>query len=186
MSPHQFDNINSYQHPQIIENRNIKNVVVAAVCLLVGCVLIFNSFFFNLDTGVVISLVILGISGVSFGIISYAVQSKQKIYTKTGSVIKTPVFYFSREYLTFAEHLLANSSFDTKKTIPLLADGTVYLYVLSSRDNRFAAVQIFEYISQSFDPVSPIYVFEEEQSLKFWEYMNRCKTNTKRLKYNLR
>jgi hypothetical protein len=186
MSPHQFDNIHSYPHPLIIENRNIKNVMVAAVCLLLGCFLIFNSLFFNLDTGLIVSFVILGISCISFGIILYAVQSKQKTYTKTGSIIKAPIFYFSREYLHFAEQLLANGSFETKKTIPLLSDGNVYLNILSSRDNRFAVIQIFEHTSQSNEPITPVYTFEEEKSLLFWEYINRCKTNTKRLKYNLR
>jgi hypothetical protein len=183
---HEFDNINSCHHPQIIEKRDLKTVIIAVLCIVLGGVFVCNSFIFNTGDELAISLVIMGISGISFGIISWAVHAKQKVYEKTGSVIKAPIFYFSREYLTFSEHLLAHGSFDTKKTIPLLDNGKVSFHVLSSRDNRFAAVQLFEFSSSSFQPVTPIYYFEDDKALLFWEYINRCKTNTKRLKYNLR
>jgi hypothetical protein len=186
MVAHQYDNIISFQHPQIVENRNIKIVLIGGLCIFLGCLIICSTYLFNMGTGLVFALVIMGISGIIFGITSLAIHSKQKVYKKTGSVIKAPIFYFSREYLIFAEHLLVNGTFDAKKTIPLLDNGNVYFYVLSSLDNRFAAVQIFELMSHLFEPISQIYYFEEEQSLKFWEYINRCKTNTKKLKYNLR
>jgi len=180
------DNINSYHHPQIIEKRNIINVVIAVVCLFVGVLFTCNSLIFNTNSELSLSLVIMGISGITFGIISLKIQSKQKVYVKTGSVIKSPLFYFSREYATFADHLLANEGFDTKKTIPFLDNGKLSFNILSSVDNRFAAVQIFELTSQTYQPISPIYYFEEEKALQFWEYINRCKINTKKLKYNLR
>jgi hypothetical protein len=156
------------------------------MCLISGCLFVCNSLFLNLTDELTISLVIMGISGISFGIISLKIQSKQKVYEKTGSVIKAPLFYFSREYLTFAEQLLENGAFDSKKTIPLLDNGNIYFHVLSSRDNLFAAIQIFESDSATLLPVTPIYYFEDQDALKFWEYINRCKTNTKRLKFNLR
>jgi hypothetical protein len=186
MSSHPYDNINSYQHPQIIEKRNIKNVTIAGVCIFLGALFVCNSLIFNTGTELAMALVIMGISGISFGIMSLAIQSKQKVYEKTGSVIKAPLFYFSREYLSFAENLLSGENFNIKKTIPLLDNGNVYFNVLSSRDNRFAAIQIFESTPLAFQPVTPIYYFEEEKALKFWEYINRCKTNTKKLKFNLR
>jgi hypothetical protein len=180
------DNINSVHHSQIIEKRNMKNVVIAGACLLVGSLFVCNSFLFHWTEALTFSLVIMGISGISFGIITFAVQSKQKVYEKTGSVVKSPLFYFSRDDLNFAEHLLSERTFDVKKTIPLLDNGNVYFHVLSSLDNRFAAVQIFEFETSAFHPISPIYYFEENDALKFWKYINRCKTNTKKLKYNLR
>jgi len=181
-----YDNINNYPHPQIVEQRNVKNVIIAGACILAGCILICNSLIFNVKAALTIALSIMGISGISSGIILLLLQSKQKIYIKTRSVIKSPFYYFSREYLLFAQNLLANKNFDCKKTIPFLDNGSVYFHVLSSLDNRFAAVQIFEFDTSSFQPITSIYYFEDEQALEFWKYINRCKSNTKKLKYNLR
>jgi hypothetical protein len=164
------ENINNCNHPQIVETRNKKNLTLAMALLLSGAVL----------TGIMgvkmmTSLLILGILIMLFSGFILTFKLKQKVYRVTGSVIKPYRYYFDRIFLKFAENLFSSSDFDNQDIITLLENGNVCCNILLSEDQRFAAVQIFEYTAFVFEPATPIYYFTDSQASKFAEYINRCK-----------
>ena len=163
-------------HSLIIEKQNINALILSIVSIVGGLFLTFHSYIFKMSKNLEIALVVIGILCILIGVSILILKSKQRIYAKTGSVIKQQICYFSRDELNIAQNLLINGKFENEKAITLLDTGNLYFEVQISKDKCFAAVQIFEFVPFAFQPTTQIYYFTDNQALKFYEYMQRCKS----------
>jgi len=159
----------------IIKKQNKTNIILSIVIILFGVFLTFHPLLFKTGQTWGIALVVIGVCILIVGIMIWVLKSKQLIYEKTGSVIKTQLCYFSRDELNFAQNLLAQGKFDHEKPIHIVDTSNSYFEILLSKDKSFMSVQIFEFVPFAFQPATQKYYFTDDKVLKFMEYINRCK-----------
>jgi hypothetical protein len=159
----------------IIEKLNINNLIISSTLLLIGLLLTIHSYFFSLSKNSEMALIVVGVLIMILGVSFLVLKNKQKIYEKTGSIIKSQLYYISREDLVSAKNTLAAGKFENEKTVTIVDTSNVYLDTHISKDKSFSAVQIFEFVSYDFQSATPIYYYTDNQASKFCEYMERCK-----------
>ncbi|MCL2167961.1 MAG: hypothetical protein FWH59_02415 [Lentimicrobiaceae bacterium] len=159
----------------IIEKQNKTNIILSVIIILFGVLLTCHSLLFKTGKNMEIALIVIGVCILIVGIIIWVLKSKQMIYEKTGSVIKTQLCYFSRDELNFAQNLLAQGKFDHEKPVTIVDTSNSYFEILLSKDKSFVSVQIFEFVPFTFQPASQKYYFTDDKALQFVEYINRCK-----------
>jgi uncharacterized membrane protein len=159
----------------IIEKLNINNLILSIILLLSGLFLTIHSCFFSLSKNLEMALIVVGVLIILLGVSLLVLKNKQKVHEKTGSIIKSQLYYISREDLVSAKNTLAAGKFENEKAVPIVDTSNVYFDTLISKDKAFASVQIFEFVSYDFQPATPLYYYTDNQALKFCEYVERCK-----------
>ncbi len=97
-------------------------------------------------------------------------------YQPTGSEIKKQRVCFNMEDITPLANMLAECQFPESpnfKANP--AADSARMEVLYSKDNQFAAVQLFQYIPFEYQIFSPIHIYTNQEAVAFLNFMNAIK-----------
>ncbi len=169
-------NINTTNHSQIKKSINIKSIAIASVLLAVGAVCFFL-FSKHPDSKSTLSMVYisLGATLIVCSLILFFTKFQQKVYVETGSVIKNKSYPFNRAQLGEMKDSLAGSKFNQAEPLKVMDNGNCRMDILRSADNKFVAVQLFEYIPFVYEAATPVYYFSEKQADDFVSYLEKCK-----------
>jgi hypothetical protein len=166
--------INIDKVTQITKKVNVTAVSVALLLLALGVVAMSVGFFQEqLNSWVHNVLIFTGIILVIWAIIWILLKHKKYVYTSTGSTVKTCNYYIQREQMEAFKMLLAHAGFSLAKPILFQENGNVCIKVLKSNDARFAAAQMFEYVSFSFLAATQVYCYTDVQASDFIAFLDK-------------
>lgn len=118
------------------------------------------------------SLIVIGASAFFVGLFLALSRPKMFIYLPTGSKIKPYAMYFDASSKSQLFSLIINDCFhSTDKTIKSLEDGKLKLDIMLSEDNKFASVQLSEYIGFNYEPISETFFFCDESAKAVADFM---------------
>ena len=163
-------------HPDIVKRTNVGSMSISVVMLVIG----FASFFsaFQLDdksSSISMLLMVLGTALLLMGVFRIFWKSKEMVYMPTGSAAKEQSLFFDTRYAGTISELLKAGSFQTDDVIKSAHSGNIRLDVILSQDSKFAAVQLFQFVPYTYDPVTPVYYFVGEQASAFAAYLQKSK-----------
>lgn len=163
-------------HPDIAKRTNIGSMFISLAMLIVG----FTAFFtaFQLDdksSSLSMLLMVSGTALLLMGIFKVFWKSKEMVYLPTGSSTKELSFYFDTRHAGDVSELLKAGLFPVDSVIKSTHSGNVRLDVLMSQDSKFAAVQLFQFVPYTYDPVTPVYYFIGEQASALSGYLQKSK-----------
>lgn len=143
------------------------SLLISALIVVIGAALFFISFQFGTESDELSMLcLLLGLGGVSLGLVRMSTHSRELVYAATGSRLRKRHLYFRKEdsakVVRLSERKLGDDS-----TPKLYANGTVRMDVLCSADGRFAATQVFVYSECAFRPENDIHVYVDDEARKF-------------------
>lgn len=134
--------------------------------LLSGIVLIgFGAFLFVYSRGVdsnmlSSSLIFFGIVSVAFALFLLIARLNAEVYTKTNSPIVRRQIYFDGADFYNIKSAIEEGKFETLDKFKRVDEGNVQLYVVHSRDKKFAALQLLKYEPFDFIPQTEVKVRE--------------------------
>ena len=134
--------------------------------LLSGIVLIgFGAFLFVYSRGVdsnmlSSSLIFFGIISVAFALFLLIARLNAEVYTKTNSPIVRRQIYFDGADFYNIKSAIEEGKFETLDKFKRVDEGNVQLYVVHSRDKKFAALQLLKYEPFDFIPQTEVKVRE--------------------------
>ena len=134
--------------------------------LLSGIVLIgFGAFLFVYSRGVdsnmlSSSLIFFGIVSVAFALFLLIARLNAEVYTKTNSPIVRRQIYFDGADFYNIKSAIEEGKFETLDKFKRVDEGNVQLYVVHSRDKKFAALQLLKYEPFEFVPQTEVKVRE--------------------------
>jgi hypothetical protein len=103
-------------------------------------------------------------------------KTTQIVVKATGSPVKKESVYFSKNSFINLVKYLSEKEFTQAKPIEIMnINGNCYMDVITSADGLFAAVQLFEYVPFTYQPVNNLYIFEGVVAEKFLSYLGKCK-----------
>lgn len=163
-------------HPDIAKRTNVGSMFISLAMLVVGFAAFFSAF--QLDdqsSSLSMLLMVLGTALLLMGIFRVFWKSKEMVYLPTGSATKEHSLYFDTRHAGDISELLKAGKFPVDNVIKSAHSGNVRLDVLLSQDSRFAAVQLFQFVPYTYDPVTPVYYFIGEQASALSAYLQKSR-----------
>lgn len=167
----------SSTHPDIAKRVSISGILFSILVLLVG-IFVFASVFELNDKSSVASMALLvaGTALVLFAVFRLFWYSTETVYLPTGSVARERSLFFDLRHLDTLADMVENRHFDTATGIKCCGSGNVRMDVILSQDNRFAAVQLFQFVPYSYTPITAICYFTGNDAAAVGAFLAKCKT----------
>ncbi|MBQ8222807.1 MAG: hypothetical protein IJZ87_05605 [Bacteroidales bacterium] len=153
------DNIQNAQIELIEKKFNIGSLLIGLICIALGGFAFVYSR--NLDGNMLSSLMIfVGIILVAVALFFIIAKLNNTVYTKTKSPIVKRQLYFDTADFYNIKSVVENNDFKSIEKFNRVDEGNVQLYVLHSKDKKFAALQLLKYEPFDFVPQTEIKVQE--------------------------
>lgn len=152
-------------HPDIAKRTSISGILLSSVMLLMG-VLAFASTFELEDKSSTVSmaLMVLGTGLFLMGIFRFFWKSKEVVYLPTGSVARERSLFFDLKYMDALANMVNSGSFSANTDIKSEASGNIRLDIILTEDKKFAAVQLFQFVPYTYQPITSVQYFTNEQA----------------------
>lgn len=152
-------NIQNTQLDFIQKRFNISALLSGIVLIGLGALLFVYSR--NMDGNMLSSsLIFFGIVSVAFALFLLIARLNAEVYTKTNSPIVRRQVYFDAADFYNIKSAIEEGKFDTLDKFKRVDEGNVQLYVVHSKDKKFAALQLFKYEPFDFIPQTDVKVME--------------------------
>lgn len=164
-------------HPDIAKRTSVSGLIFSVVMLLVG-ILVFASIFEMNDKSSTASmaLMVLGTAFLLMGVFRLFWKSKEIVYLPTGSVAKERSLFFDLKYLGKLSDMIERGQLGSVTDIKSDASGNVRMDVMISQDNKFAAVQLFQFVPYTYTPVTTVRYFTGSEAAAVSTFLLECKT----------
>ena len=106
------------------------------------------------------ALIFFGILSIAFALFLLIARLNAEVYTKTNSPIVRRQIYFDTADFYNIKLALENDKLETLEKFNKVDEGNVQLYVVHSKDKKFAALQLLKYEPFDFIPQTDVMVRE--------------------------
>lgn len=163
-------------HPDIAKRTSVSGLIFSVMMLLVG-ILVFASLFEMNDKSSTVSmaLMVLGTAFVLLGVFRLFWKSKEIVYLPTGSVAKERSLFFDLKYLNKLTDMVEHGQLGNEAEVKSDASGNVRMDVMISQDNKFAAVQIFQFVPYTYTPVTSVRYFTGSEAAAVSAFLSKCR-----------
>ena len=157
-------------HPDIAKRTSVSGLIFSCIMLLAG-VIAFVSTFEMEDRSSTISmgLMVLGTALFLIGVFRLFWKSKEIVYLPTGSVAKEQSIFFD------LKHLDELTDFSMQSTAKGGTSGNLRLDVMLSEDRKFAAVQLFQFVPYTYNPVTSVRYFTNGEAASIAAFLTKTK-----------
>lgn len=165
-------------HPDIVKRTSISGLIFSAVMLLLG-ILVFVSTFEVTDRSSTLSmlLMVLGTAFFLLGIFRLFWKSKEVVYLPTGSVTKERSIFFDLKHMGKLKEMIEKGHLALEDGIKSEGSGNVRMDVILSQDNKFAAVQLFQFVPYTYTPVTSVHYYTGNDAATVSAFLSKCKVN---------
>ena len=163
-------------HPDIAKRISVSGVLISSVMLLIG-ILAFASTF-ELDdksSTTSMALMVLGTGLFLMGIFRLFWKSKEVVYLPTKSVAKEHSVFFDLKHMDAFKNLVNWGSFFADSKIKSEARGNIRMDVILSADKKFAAVQLFQFVPYTYQPITSVQYFTNEEASAIVAFLSKSK-----------
>ena len=165
-------------HPDIVKRTSVSGLIFSVAMLLVG-VFIFASIFEMSDKSSTLSmaLMVLGTAFVLLGVFRLVLGNRRKwSILPTGSVTKERSVFFDLKYLGKLTDMIENEQLNGETEIKSSGSGNVRMDVMISQDNKFAAVQLYQFVPYTYTPVTSVRYYTGSDAVAVSTFLEKCKT----------
>ena len=163
-------------HPDIAKRTSVSGLIFSGIMLLIG-VLAFISTFEMEDRSSTLSmgLMVLGTGLFLIGIFRLFWKSKEVVYLPTKSVAKEHSVFFDLKHMDALKSLVNSGSFSADSKIKSEASGNIRMDVILSADKKFAAVQLFQFVPYTYQPITSVQYFTNEEASAIVAFLSKSK-----------
>ena len=86
-----------------------------------------------------------------------------------------PEVFFDPKYMDKLISLLEEGTFPLESCIKTVGNGNLRLDILRSQDSKFAAVQLFQFVPYTYNPVTKVFYFTGDKALALNTYLQQSK-----------
>lgn len=163
-------------HPDIAKRTSVSGLILSVAMLVIG-ILIFASIFEMSDRSSTVSmaLMVLGTALILLGVFRLFWKSKEMVYLPTGSVAKERSLFFDLKYIGKLTDMLESGKLDSEAGVKSESSGNVRMDVMISQDNKFAALQLFQFVPYTYTPVTSVHYFTGGEAAAVSAFLSKCK-----------
>lgn len=163
-------------HPDIAKRTSVSGLIFSCIMLVAG-ILAFVSTFEIEDRSSTISmgLMVLGTGLFLIGVFRLFWKSKQIVYLPTGSVAKEQSVFFDLKHMDRLADMVKTGEFTTVSDMHGSASGNLRLDIMLSEDKKFAAVQLFQFVPYTYNPVTSVRYFTNGEAASIAAFLAKSK-----------
>ena len=154
-------------HPDIVKRTSLSGVIFSGLILLVG-VLAFVSTFEMEDRSIGSGMFLIGIFRLFW-------KSKEVVYLPTGSVAKEQSIFFDLKYMDQLKEMVKSGMFPVDTMLKSESSGNIRMDVILSEDKKFAAVQLFQFVPYTYNPITSVQYFTNGEASAVAAFLSKCK-----------
>ena len=113
-------------------------------------------------------LMVLGTAFFLLGIFRLFWKSKEVVYIPTGSITKERSVFFDLKHMGKLKEMIEKGQLSIEEGVKSEGSGNVRLDVILSQDNKFAAVQLFQFVP---------YYYTGNDAATISAFLAKCKVN---------
>lgn len=152
-------------HPDIAKRTSVSGLIFSFTMLLVGALAFFSTLeLTDRSSTLSMALMVLGTGLFLVGIFRLFWKSKAVVYLPTGSITREHSVFFDLKHLDKLTDLVNSGSFSSKLAVKSEPSGNIRMDVILSEDHKFAAVQLFQFVPYTYQPVTEVHYFTNEES----------------------
>lgn len=165
-------------HPDIAKRTSISGLIISCVMLVAG-ILAFVSTFEMQDRSSTLSmgLMVVGTAFFLVGIFRLFWKSKEIVYLPTGCVAHEQSMFFDLKHLEGLISMVKSGNFSLSEDIKGGTSGNLRLDVILSEDRKFAAVQLFQFVPYTYNPVTSVRYFTNGEATSIAAFLSKCKVH---------
>ena len=153
------NNIQNTQFELIEKKFNVTSLLLSLVLIGLGCFLFIYSG--NIESHMISSsMIFFGIAIVAVAIFLMIAKINSEVYVKTNSPIIKRQLYFDTADFYNLKNAIDNADYNSIEKFKRVDEGNVQLYVVHSKDKKFAAMQLLKYEPFDFVPQTEVKTLE--------------------------
>lgn len=165
-------------HPDIAKRTSISSILFSTVMLVIGVLLFASTFELDDKSSTVsMALMVFGTGLILFGIFRFFWKSKEVVYVPTGSVAKERSIFFDLKHLDQLANLINTGNFSVDSDVKSAASGNIRMDVILTADKKFAAVQLFQFVPYSYQPVTTVQYFTGDRAEAVAAFLSKSRIN---------
>lgn len=155
-------------HGHIARRVDIRSIIISAVLVLIGI----SAFYFSIreenDSSSLSMLVMtFGTALILIGVFRLFWKSHAWFYTPSQSrIVVKSEFYETADYRNLKQ-ILDNADFSETRSLKGSNTGGIRMDYMFSKDHKFAAVQLYQFSSYIYQPVTEVYYYNDLVAGKF-------------------
>ena len=165
-------------HPDIAKRTSVSGVLISSVMLLVG-ILAFASTFELEDRSSTVSmaLMVFGTGLFLVGIFRLFWKSKEVVYLPTGSIAKERSVFFDLKHMDQLKEIVKLGTFSADTNLKGGTSGNLRMDIILSEDKKFAAVQLFQFVPYTYQPITSVHYFTNEDASAVVAFLSKSNLN---------
>ena len=145
----------SSAHVQLDKHFCVKQLLVSSLIALGGIVaIVLMMVMDNPDSTLSMALLTIGIILLLFALYRFFTKSHETVYKPTGSVVRTGSLYMDIGELQNLQQMIKKNDFPVSSRISFKEGGNGRLDYMASKDGRFVAIQLFQFVPYTYESVS--------------------------------
>ena len=144
-------------HPDIAKRTSVSGLLISLAMMVAG-LLIFVSIFEMYDKSSTISMEVEGM-----------------VYLPTGSVTKERSMFFDLKHIGELTEMIERGNPDCEAGIKSESSGNVRMDIMISQDNKFAALQLFQFVPYTYTPVTSVRYFTGSDAAAVSAFLSKCR-----------
>lgn len=163
-------------HPDIAKRTNLGALILSLGMMLAGA-LIFLYIFeaHEKSSSISMALMVVASALILYGLFHLFWRSKELVYLPTGSVARASTLFFDLKHLGRLTELIEQRALSGEASLKADASGNVRLDVVLSGDNKFAAVQLFQFVPYSYMPVTSVTYYTGSEAAAIAAFVVKCR-----------
>lgn len=164
-------------HPDIVKRTNVSELIFSCILLVAG-VLAFAVTFGLEDKSSTLSmaLMVLGTGLLLLAVFRLCWKAKRAVYLPTGSATKEHSLFFDLRYKDELSTIIQSGSFPLDADIRSEHSGNVRMDVILSKDTKFAAVQLFQFIPYTYQPVTSVHYYTGNDASSLAAFLTKSRS----------
>ena len=143
-------------HEHVSRRIDIRSIILSVVLILIGGV----AFYFSI-------VMTIGAACLLLGVFRLFWKSYSWFYTPTDSRISVKSEFYEAADFRSLKSVLESSDFSGEKTVKSGNTGGIRMDYMYSHDRKFAAVQLYQFSSYIYQPVTEVYYYKDMAADEF-------------------
>ena len=163
----------SAAHPQLEKQISVKQILLSSCIALFGVMGIVLSLVMDKsESTLCMAFLTIGILLMLFALYRFFTKSKEMIYKPTGSEVRSDSLYMDSVELQSLKQKMVKNEFSTFSRLVFKEGGNGRLDYMVSKDGRFLAIQLFQFVPYTYEPVTGVYYYADDEAVAVARYIN--------------
>ena len=156
----------SSAHVQLDKHICVKHLLVSSLIALGGIVAILLMMVMDeSDSTLSMALLTIGVILLLFAFYRIFMKSHETIYKPTGSVVSSGSLYMDTIELQNLQQMIKKNHFPAASRVSFKEGGNGRLDYLVSKDGRFVAIQLFQFVPYTYESVSDKLYYTDDEAV---------------------